>query len=485
MRPLEPAILTIFGISGDLARRKLLPSLYDLAHKKLLSGPLKIVGISLKVTTPNNIINSIKDLVEKDGKKCDPDALAWLEKNIIILHLDIEKDAAYLKLKKELDKIEDKMGLCLNRLFYLAIPSALFGNVIQRLDKYDLAKGCQHQKAESRLLIEKPFGHNLESSKELIKILEKSFAERLIYRIDHYLAKETVQNILTFRFENPIFKTIWNRHHIDHIIITAAEEIGIEGRVAFYEQSGALKDLVQSHLLQLLALATIKEPDYMDASHIHAAKERILSQTHAPALNDMPNNTVRGQYKTYKKEVGKPDSNIETYAAVRLYIENESWKGVPIILRTGKALKEKISDIVIVFKDTQNNEYRNYLTIRIQPNEGIVLSLSVKKPGFEREVEQVQMSFCYNDSFNIAHPDAYEWVLIDAIKGDRTLFATSTEILESWRIIEPILSAWENNHVKMQVYENGSWGPIEAESLIRDIGGSWISEYEKICRLKL
>ncbi len=481
MTPLEPAILTIFGITGDLAQRKLLPALYHLAHDKLLPESFKIVGVSRRGTTVKDVLKLIEESVHSNGSSCDEVTLSWLEQALSIVDMDITKPDEYALLKREIDAIEDSLGVCLNRLFYLAIPSALFGAVVERLGSKDLNTGCQHGVAESRLLIEKPFGYDLESAQSLVKSLRGSFTEEQIYRIDHYLAKETVQNILTFRFENPLFSQSWDKDHISHIMITAAESIGIEGRVAFYEQMGALRDLIQSHLLQILALVTMDKPTEMEADAIHRAKEELLSSLVPPADDKMESETIRGQYETYKKEVSSSHSKTETYAAIKLTADNPKWHGVPMYIRTGKSLKEKVTEVTVVFKDADTPECTNYLTIRIQPNEGIVLNLRIKKPGFESKIENVQMDFCYSEKLGVSHPDAYERVLVDVLRGDKTLFATSNEVLACWRITEPILRAWQTDRQPLHIYKNATWGPEVSDKLLAEVSGEWLTEVLHVC----
>lgn len=472
--PLNPAIITIFGITGDLAKRKLLPALYHLAHDGLLSPSTKIVGVNRRGVAVDDIMTVIQDSVEKDTDLvCEPKTLQWLKQAISVVKMDIAVHEEYVHLKSELDAIEDEVGLCLTRVFYLAIPSTLFAQVADRLGKQDLNKGCQHGDADSRLLIEKPFGYDLTSAKELINKLQGAFTEEQIYRIDHYLAKETSQNILTFRFQNPLFANAWDKNHISHIMITAAESIGIEGRVSFYEQMGALRDLIQSHLLQLVALVTMDEPETMSSDHIHEKKKDILRSIMPPHADKMAFDTVRAQYETYKNEVNNHDSSIETFAAVKLSIENDRWNDIPVLIRTGKALADKVTEINVVYSSPDKPECINTLTIRIQPDEGIVLDLRIKKPGFGDGIEHVQMDFYYRDSISASHPDAYERVLVDALRGDKTLFATSDEILESWRITEPILQAWQANQTKLESYENGSWGPKSSDVLASSVGAEW------------
>jgi glucose-6-phosphate 1-dehydrogenase len=483
MLKLEPAILTIFGITGDLANRKLLPALYHLAHDELLPKSFRIVGITRRGTTAKAVVERIRASVELQGDKCSQEILDWLEQATSVVTMDITDPGEYVRLKLELDRLENESGVCLNRLFYLAIPSQVFSPVVRELGRSELNSGCQHGRAESRLLIEKPFGYDLVSAEELITETTNSFAEDQIYRIDHYLAKETVQNILKFRFDNPLFSGSWDNSHISHILVTASESIGIEGRVAFYEQMGALRDIIQSHLLQLIALVTMDKPTSFSADDIHGAKEKLLSQIHPPKDNEMIDHAIRGQYATYRKEVAHERSQTETYTAVRFEIDNDRWRGVPVLVRTGKAMKEKVTEITVVFRDPGNKDCTNFLTIRIQPHEGIVLDLRIKKPGFDDDVEHVQMDFCYSEKLNVMHPDAYERVLVDTMRGDKTLFATSQEVLASWHITEPILHAWQHGLSPLHHYTNGSWGPEAGNKLAVQAGQPWMTSALNICSI--
>ena len=465
MNTLEPTILTIFGITGDLAKRKLLPALYNLALDNLLPDSFKIVGLSRQNTTITDVIEIIRTAVIESGRTPDNTALSYIETNLQIVHMDIAKPDDYAELKTKLDAIEDEAKLCMHRLYYLAIPASLFSDVIERIGNHDLNTGCQHNSTESRLLIEKPFGYDLDSAEMLITSLSQYFDEQKTYRIDHYLAKETVQNILTFRFENPLFNGSWDRSHIAHIEVTAAESIGIEGRAAFYEQTGALRDLVQSHLLQLVALVTMERPASMSADDIHAAKSTLLGQIKPIRGNEMDTKTLRGQYDTYRAEVGDEQSQTETFAVIELSIDNDRWADVPVYVRTGKAMAQKVSEIKIVFTNEGTPGKVNYLIIRIQPDEGIIVDLSIKKPGLDNQIQPVKLDFYYDKDLQVTNPDAYERVIVDAIKGDKTLFATSDEVLAGWRIIEPILHAWEHNQSPLHIYKSGTWGPFTDSKL--------------------
>jgi len=481
----EPSILVIFGITGDLSRRKLLPAIYHLAEDGLLPETMHIVGVSRNDLSKDTLLANIKSSVETGGNTCKQEVLDWLESSITTITADLTKPMAYLELKQTLDSIEDDAGTCLHRLFYLSIPSKAFKTVIDQLGTNGLNTGCSHDGTQSRLLIEKPFGSNTASAQDLINTLQGTFEENQIYRIDHYLARETVQNILKFRFENPLFNTSWNKDHISHIMITAAESIGIEGRANFYEGVGAARDLIQSHLLQILALITIDQPEKMTTEFIHKAKQQLFSQIQPPTSEQMSTHTARGQYSNYSKEVENADSQTETYAAVQLSIDNDRWRDVPMLIRTGKALAQKTTEITVVFSDKTNLACTNLLTIRIQPHEGIVLDLRIKKPGFaSNDIEHAQMSFCY-DHVNPAHPSAYERVIIDAMRGDQTLFATSGEVLDSWRVIDPILEAWDNNQVALDTYESGSWGPESGEKLASQCSAQWTSSTPFVCTPEL
>lgn len=482
---LQPAILSIFGITGDLARRKLLPGLYRLAAANLLPEPFHIIGITRQQLEKTEVLTLIRAAVEASGDTCRQDVLEMLDDRLEIVTMDLLTTSDYRQLGERLNAIESKAGVCMNRLFYLAIPAQTFMPLVQQLAASGLNKPCAHGTGESRLLIEKPFGYDLASAQELIDELGASFTEQQLYRIDHYLAKETAQNILTFRFHNPLFKRVWDRHSVRAIMITASETIGIEGRATFYEQTGALRDFVQSHLLQLLALATMEEPSALEADAIHAQRLALLRAITPIAANHVAAQTVRGQYQEYRREVQHQHSSTETFAALQLEITNDRWHGVPILLRTGKALADRIAEIAIVFADDSNRTVDNVLTIRIQPNEGIALQLLAKKPGLGNDVEPVHMEFCYKRSFaGHTQPDAYERVLVDAFRGDKTLFATSDEVLASWHVLQQVIEEWAKSDTGLELYESGSWGPEAAHVLARQAAGlDWPNEQLNICAL--
>jgi len=477
---LSPAALVIFGITGDLARRKLLPALYHLAAEDLLPQGFEVIGVTRSGTTVESLVGSIREFVTGTDHAVNEEALSRLGEKITVLTMDLAKTEEYARLKAALDEHEERVGVCTNRLFYLAVPSQTFGDIAERLGAGGLTEGCKHRVGESRLLIEKPFGYDLTSARELIEVLSQQFTEQQIYRVDHYLAKETAQNILTFRFNNPLFQAVWDSHTINAIQITAAESLGIEGRVAFYEQTGALRDLIQSHLLQLLALVTMERPESMTSDVIHARKLELLQSIAPIAPDKVAKQAVRGQYDGYHDEVQNHSSVSETYAALRLEINTPRWQHVPVLIRTGKALAEKVTEITLCFTDRETN-HQNTLTLRIQPNEGISIELQAKKPGFDAETERVQMDFCYA-SLGSAHPDAYERVLVDALRGDKTLFATSDEVLAAWEVVEHVVHAWGMSGDGLESYDKGSWGPAAAERLAEGAGVAWVSEHLKVCQ---
>jgi glucose-6-phosphate 1-dehydrogenase len=459
----------------------------------MLPEVFKIVGISRQDTSSLDIVENTRASIEARGEVCDQDILDQLAQNISIFKMSITEPDRYLDLKKYLDDLEAQLHethksvqkIKLKKLFYMAVPSTILSPIIDNLGSSGLNKG-------SRLMIEKPFGYDLISAQELVSELGKYFEEDQIYRIDHYLAKETAQNIMTFRFENPLFNTSWDNKHIKMIMITASESIGIEGRSNFYEQTGALRDLIQGHLLQILSIVMMDKPDDMTAESVHFAKEALLKNIENIYEDQITLNTVRGQYDTYRSEVNNPDSTTETYAAIRLNVRGDRWQGVPVFIRAGKALKDKVTEVAVIFGDSDEVEtprrgssinFANVLTIRIQPNEGIGLDLRIKKPGFENEIKHVQMDFCYHELRDLAHPDAYERVLVDSLRGDRTLFATSQEVLESWRILDPILNAWQNRRGELEIYETGSWGPKSADHLVARDSGEWTTDLAHICQI--
>jgi len=453
----QPAIIVIFGVTGDLVQRKLFPALSDLIKANLLHEKTTIVGITRQDITANQLL----DKLLKGNPSLDQKAIDLLRDRFVVQNMDVTEGSDYDQLLTSLNKIEERHGMCMNRLYYLSIPPQVFGPIVRFLGEHGLNKSCQHGQAKTRLLVEKPFGYNRESAQELIDDTSKYFSEEQIFRIDHYLAKETVQNILSFRFSNAIFESIWDSQHIRRIEISAIEKIGIENRAIFYEQVGAMRDFIQSHLLQLLSVVAMEKPTSMTPIAIHRSRLKLLQEVVSPAPNKIDQVAFRAQYQTYKAEVNNPRSTTETYAALKLFINSKRWGKVPIIIKTGKALDQKNTEIRIIFRrDGQKKVSHNSLTFRIQPNEGIALELYVKKPGLDNEIEPVKMDFSYSKFFDSkSQPDAYERVLVDVMRGDHTLFATSGEVLETWRIVEPVIIAWGKNNQSLPLYKNGSENP--------------------------
>ena len=478
---LPPTVLVIFGSTGNLAQKKLIPALYHLLKGRFLPKEFSVVCIARdKNATVDSILDKAKYSFTQNIDDIDEAVFATLKSLMQVITMDSTNQDDFHRLKDVLDGIDSATQKSHNRLFYLAIPPNIFNTVISCLGSVGL--NDEFGGASRRILVEKPFGTNLSSAKELVSHIAENFGEHQVYRIDHYLAKETAQNLLAFRFNNPIIEDLWSRQFVDHIQITAAETIDIEGRSDFYEGMGALRDFVQSHLLQLMALTMMEVPHPLNAENIHAEKLTTLEAIRPIKFNHVDEAAVRGQYIGYREETGNADSNIETYAAIHLEVANSRWGGVPVLIRTGKALADKTTEITIVFRDrTRRNVAPNLLTIRIQPNEGIGISMQAKKPGFSDELQPVNMDFCYQTSFDGVQPDAYERVLIDAISGDQSLFATSAEVLRCWEILEPIIDVWQQDDSQLHFYEKGSWGPDAATELASSYGCEWLSNASHVC----
>jgi glucose-6-phosphate 1-dehydrogenase len=459
---LEPAIIVIFGITGDLAQRYLLPALYHLVKDNLLHDQTEIIGVTRGPTTTEDLFKKVELCVNEIDKVCDPDALRAMHERTTMFQMDLDDPEGYGVLLRKLNALEEEKGLCLNRLYYLSIPPQAYLPVIRLLGEQGLNASCQHGRAATRLLVEKPFGFDLRSAEELVSETAKAFSEEQIFRIDHYMAKETVQNILTFRFQNPIFEALWNREHIASIEISAKEKIGIKGRAAFYEPLGALRDFIQSHLLQILGIITMDQPAVLDSQHIHEAKQAVLQQVEPVPADKIMERVERGQYEGYREEVKNPESVTETYAALTVFIDNDRWREVPVKLLTGKALDERKTEICVTFHGTADAG-SNQLRFRIQPDEGIELDLVTKQPGYAQQLQAAVMDFSYNNngSKDPGHPNAYERVLVDAVRGDHTLFATSQEILASWRVVQPVLDAWAKQPGDLLFYKPGVSDPAK------------------------
>lgn len=479
----QPTVLVIFGSTGNLVQKKLIPALYHLLRNGNLPENFKIVCIARE---PNSNLDSIYEKAEisilKQEGSIKEELLEKLKSISQLVLMDSTNKEDYGNLIQVLDDIDNNFNTKHSRLYYLAIPPSIFYKVIECLSVTGLNLNNTDQDVSRRVLVEKPFGVDLQTAKDLVDHMSRHFNEDQVYRIDHYLAKETAQNILAFRSNNPIIEDLWGRQFIDHIQITASETIDIEHRADFYDKMGALRDLVQSHILQLMAITMMEIPDIQTSDSVHQEKLQLLNSIKIFNPKHLDELAVRGQYIGYKEEANNPDSTTETYVALYFEVANSRWGGVPIVVRTGKALQERLTEINIVFQDRSRRKSEpNILSIRIQPNEGISLKLQAKRPGLNNELEPVNMDFCYETSFDEWQPDAYERVLVDAIAGDQTLFATSSEVIRCWEIIQPLLDSWANNEVPIYQYQKGSWGPSEADSFAENLGCEWYSNNNHVC----
>ncbi len=490
----EPCSVVIFGATGDLTRRKLIPALYNLALERRLPGGLSVVGFARRDWSDAYFREQMREGVNDFSRSGPPDPALWESfANGLTYHRSTFSDeAGYERLVEHLAHIDEQRGTGGNRLFYLATPPDSYETIIERLGACGLARSPSG--GWTRIVIEKPFGRDLKTARELNQQLLSVFSENQIYRIDHYLGKETVQNILVFRFANGIFEPVWNQQHIDHIQITVAENIGVGDRGGYYDTSGVLRDMVQNHLLQLLALVAMEPPVAYDANAVRDEKVKVLRSIAPIAPEATPRLTIRGQYGPgalagqmvggYRQEKGvDPESQTETYVALKLALESWRWVGVPFYLRSGKSLPKRVSEIAIQFRSVphllfqQTAETRiaaNVLVMKIQPDEGITLKFNAKVPGQTVQIRPVTMDFRYGASFGFASPEAYERLLLDALLGDGTLFIRRDEVETSWSLITPILEGWQREPLaSFPNYEAGTWGPSEADDLMARDGRHW------------
>ncbi len=452
---LQPSILVIFGITGDLSRRKVLPALHNLCRDGLIPDNTKIIGISRREVSHDEIMGIIKDSLAANPSGIDQAALDRLAAWTSMFKLDPVSDADYESLKAKLNQIETESGRCMDRLFYLSIPPQVYAPIIDKLGQHGLNQGCDHQLGQARIMIEKPFGYDVSTAEKLISDTNRVFREEQIFRIDHYLAKETAQNILKFRRHNPVFSKQWNSRHIKRIHVIAKESIGIENRVAFYESVGAMRDLVQSHLMQLLALTAMDMPEHLSSDEVHASKHRFLDSL-IPPHGDVLKQVVRGQYDSYRQEVNNPASNTETFVSLVLKSSDPNWHGTEFQLTTGKSLDEKLTKIIVYYGEGGDT---NALTFRIQPDEGIDVNLLIEEPGYTNALQEVKMNFSYSQYFDTSGHDAYERVLVDGMRGDHLLFATKSEVMAAWRLLQPVFDYWHNHSQDLVIYPNNGPGP--------------------------
>jgi glucose-6-phosphate 1-dehydrogenase len=482
--PVPHTVLVIFGASGDLSKRKLLPALYNLAHEGQLPERFALIGVSRSETSDDDFRKFAKEsITEFSRHEPDADVLDALLERMRYIALTFDDADAYGDLAKALEEVDEEVGHPLNRCYYLSTAPEFFGIIPQHLKEHGLHR---HESVDVRCVIEKPFGHDLQSARKLQADVTKAFRENQIYRIDHYLGKETVQNMLAFRFANYMFEPVWNRNFIDHVQITAAEDIGIGSRAGYYDSAGALRDLVQNHMMQLLTLLCMEPPVSFEADKVRDEKVKVLQAITPMTPAQVSDHTVRARYLAgteagqdvvgYLDEEGVPStSNTETYAALCLKVDNWRWAGVPICLRTGKRLARKLTEIAVQLKPVPHMAFQeqgsegvvpNQLIITLQPDEGVSLKLGAKIPGAKMRIRPVTMEFHYGTSFLSQSPEAYERLIIDAMRGEATLFTRNDEVDAQWSIIDPILDSWADKSPRMATYEAGSQGPPEANHLL-------------------
>jgi glucose-6-phosphate 1-dehydrogenase len=485
----SPLVMVIFGATGDLMHRKLMPALYHLVRDGEVSRDIYIVGVGRrKITT-----DQFRELMATSaramyGEAFDQSLWEHLTERMHYTQGHFEENVLYEDLTKLLAEFDEELKACVPRFFYLATPPEHYETILKHLHNSKLSEGCgQGTSLYTRVLIEKPFGKDLMTARRLDELLGTIFEERQIYRIDHYLGKETLQNILSFRFANGIFEPTWNNNFIDHVQITLAEDVGVGKRGAFYDGVGTLRDVVQNHMLEMLALVAMDQPRAFDAISIRDERVKVMNAIHpVGGAKDVASMSVRGQYEGYTKEANvDPHSNTETFVALKLMLDLPRWHGVPFYLRTGKALEKKVTEISIHFKKPvvcygdvclfpEDKVLRNVLAIRVEPDEGIALRLMAKKPGFGMALAPVEMEFTYKQAFSqIEQPEAYERLLLDTIRGDQTLFARTDGIEASWQLVTKILQGWMGQKKPPITYKKGSWGPKEAEDFIHKDGKHW------------
>ena len=484
VRTPEPCVLVIFGASGDLTQRKLFPALYSLAFRRLLPPEFAIVGVARSEQATDAWIAEMKKAVQEHGRdEFRDDVWETLADGMRYLAMDFADDSKEDELAKTLNELDQERGTKENRVYYFAVPPNAIGTLVDALGRRRGASGWV------RLIIEKPFGHDVDSARALNAKLAEHFDESEVFRIDHYLGKETVQNMLALRFANGIFEPIWNRQFIDHVQITVAESIGIEGRAAYYEQAGVIRDIFQNHLLQLVALTAMEPPIDFTADSVRGEKVKVLRSLHTPG----PKSVVRGQYgrgfvegeevPAYREEPDvAPDSMTDTYVAAKLYVDNWRWADTPFYVRAGKRLARRETTIAIQFHRAPHPPFEeasaeglrpNVLLVHIQPDEGVSLAIGAKVPGQGMTIRTVHMDFLYGGSFRTGLPEAYERLILDAMLGDATLFTRTDEVEEQWALVDAIVSSWPRDRLVFPNYAAGSWGPPSAEELVQRDGRSW------------
>ncbi|NAZ85577.1 glucose-6-phosphate dehydrogenase [Kineococcus indalonis] len=484
-----PCGLVMFGVTGDLARKKLMPAIYDLANRGLLPPGFALTGFARRDWADQDFGKIVYDSVRQHARTPFRESVwAQLAEGFRFVPGEFDDDEAFDQLAATVADLDRVRGTGGNHAFYMSIPPRFFPVVAKQLARSGLS--AQHGDQWRRVVIEKPFGHDLRSARELNTVVEDVFPADSVFRIDHYLGKETVQNLLAVRFANQMFEPLWNANHVDHVQITMAEDIGIGGRAGYYDGIGAARDVIQNHLLQLLALTAMEEPVSFDAADLRAEKAKVLSAVRLP--KDLSRSTARGQYaagwqgsehvKGYLDEEGIPqDSTTETFAAIELEIDTRRWAGVPFYLRAGKRLGRRVTEIAVVFKRAPHLPFertateelgQNALVIRVQPDEGVTLRFGSKVPGTAMEVRDVTMDFGYGHAFTESSPEAYERLILDVLLGDPPLFPRHEEVELSWKILDPITEFWARNG-KPEPYASGTWGPASANAMLERTGRAW------------
>jgi glucose-6-phosphate 1-dehydrogenase len=487
----DPCAMVIFGASGDLTRRKLMPALYRLAEERLVPDAFSVVGFARTEMTNEQFRDTMREAVQEFAGHVDSEVWDKFAQRLFYISAHPSNPEDFTRLNQLLGRIDRDRGTDGNRIFYLAVPPSSVTGIVEHLHESGMAKPSQ---GWTRIIIEKPFGTDLDSARALNEELSRVFNEEQIYRIDHYLGKETVQNLIVFRFANGIFEPIWNRRYVAHVQITAAETVGVENRAGYYEEAGALRDMVQNHMLQLMSLVAMEPPVAWAGDSVREEKTKVLRAIRPIPLDRLDEYVVRAQYgpgivngakvSGYRSEPGvSPNSRTETYVAMKLFIENWRWAGIPFYIRTGKCLARRATEVAIQFRQPPLLLFEgpsaaqiqpNLLVVRIQPDEGISLIFAAKRPGPSMYITDVDMDFKYSSAFGTQTPDAYQRLLLDCMLGDATLFARRDAVEISWALVTPILRAWEQDRVlPIPTYESGSWGPPEADRLIASECCGW------------
>ena len=489
-RVAEPSILVIFGGTGDLTTHKLMPAIYDLARQRLLPAAFGVVGIGRADLSDAEYRAQARDAVAHNSRSRPIDEEVWRSFSERLFYVSVRSEDGYDDLRRRLAQFDAQLGTAGGRLFYLATPPAAYAPIVRALGRHDVARNGD---GWARIVVEKPFGRDLESARALTHTVHEVFREDELFRIDHYLGRETVQNILVLRFANAIFEPIWSRQYVDHVQITVAESVGVDDRAEYYDSAGAMRDVVQNHLLQLLTLVAMEPPASFEAEAVRDEKVKVLRAMRPIGRDEIEARTVRGQYDAgyiegatvqgYRqlREIA-PESRTETFVALKLFVDNWRWEGIPFYLRTGKRMPKRATEIAIQFRAVPHHLFSaearegldpNTLVLRIQPEEGISLRFGAKVPVQGIRIRSVAMDFVYGASFLVDAPDAYETLVVDALRGDGTLFTRQDEVEEQWKLVDPILAAWRESDGEAPRYPAGTWGPTEADLFIGRDGRRW------------